>query len=290
MSNTAPLAFGSFRDICKTSASLPVCNLFRNREDKACSLVGLDLGAVRVLDFLDVIACILCLAGLVAIAYKTHSKYAAVGRKEMNLLWFSYFLLIISQIVSVGGWTLPNESFDTARVWASAVHSGLLVAVFWILLMNGFVGYQWVEDGTPLSLYSIFFSATFFLCGTIYIAADTGLGYSTAFQHGPELTNVALFVLLFLFPILSAVVYLILQIVLVTKNLSEKRPLWAAFLLFAISQVFIFVLNDSICEGTKKWIDGKIFSTLLQFAALFCVFKYWASITEDEWEDFEDQF
>lgn len=37
--------------------------------------------------------------------------------------------------------------------WFAAVHTGMIAATFWSLLVNGFVGFQFAEDGTPLSLW-----------------------------------------------------------------------------------------------------------------------------------------
>jgi hypothetical protein len=45
---------------------------------------------------------------------------------------------------------LTNMSFSK---WFAAIHMGLISATFWCLLLNGFVGFQFAEDGTPLSLW-----------------------------------------------------------------------------------------------------------------------------------------
>ena len=37
--------------------------------------------------------------------------------------------------------------------WFAAIHLGLICATFWCLLLNGFVGFQFAEDGTPLSVW-----------------------------------------------------------------------------------------------------------------------------------------
>jgi hypothetical protein len=37
--------------------------------------------------------------------------------------------------------------------WFAAIHFGLTCAIYWCLLVNGFVGFQVVEDGTRLSLW-----------------------------------------------------------------------------------------------------------------------------------------
>lgn len=37
--------------------------------------------------------------------------------------------------------------------WFAAIHIGLICSTYWCLLLNGFVGFQFAEDGTPLSLW-----------------------------------------------------------------------------------------------------------------------------------------
>lgn len=37
--------------------------------------------------------------------------------------------------------------------WFAAVYTGLVAAAYACLLVNGFVGFQFAEDGTPLSLW-----------------------------------------------------------------------------------------------------------------------------------------
>jgi hypothetical protein len=37
--------------------------------------------------------------------------------------------------------------------WFAAVYTGLVAATYCCLLINGFVGFQFAEDGTPLSLW-----------------------------------------------------------------------------------------------------------------------------------------
>jgi hypothetical protein len=41
--------------------------------------------------------------------------------------------------------------------WFAAVYTGLVAAAYCCLLINGFVGFQFAEDGTPLSLWVRFF-------------------------------------------------------------------------------------------------------------------------------------
>lgn len=54
-------------------------------------------------------------------------------------------------------------------------------------------------------------------------------------------------------------------------------------LLFAIGQVFDFVISTHICNGTNGKIDGALFETLFTLLAVVMVWVFWSSITEDDW-------
>jgi hypothetical protein len=42
---------------------------------------------------------------------------------------------------------------DYLAKWFTAVYAGALGALYWCILINGFVGFQFHEDGTPMSLW-----------------------------------------------------------------------------------------------------------------------------------------
>ena len=56
-----------------------------------------------------------------------------------------------------------------------------------------------------------------------------------------------------------------------------------AGILFAISQIFQYVVSRYICTGTSGAINGGMFSTLFTLLAVILVWVFWASITEDDW-------
>ena len=57
----------------------------------------------------------------------------------------------------------------------------------------------------------------------------------------------------------------------------------AAAILFAIGQVFDFVISVHICNGTSGKIDGSLFETLFTLLAVVMIWVFWSSITEDDW-------
>ncbi len=109
----------------------------------------------------------------------------------------------------------------------TAAHLGSIVATLWVLLLNGVVGFQVLDDGTPMSLGLIVGSAIAFFVGTGYIALDTAFSYTSAFTD--SLTspnhNVALYVLYQLWPLICLFGFFVLESILVLRVLGEKKPM-----------------------------------------------------------------
>lgn len=59
--------------------------------------------------------------------------------------------------------------------------------------------------------------------------------------------------------------------------------LLSAALLFAIGQVFQYVISVHICTGTDGKINGGLFETLFTLLAVVMIWIFWSSITEDDW-------
>ena len=110
----------------------------------------------------------------------------------------------------------------------TAVHLGAIVATLWVLMLNGIVGYQLLDDGTPLSLGIMLLSAVALFIGTGYIALDTAFSWTGRFNgslDGPNNRNVGLYVLYQLAPLIFLFVFFVLETVLVLRVLGEKKPM-----------------------------------------------------------------
>lgn len=67
-------------------------------------------------------------------------------------------------------------------------------------------------------------------------------------------------------------------------SLMERTVyLIAAMLLFAIGQIFQYVISVHICNGTSGKINGGLFETLFTLLAVVMIWVFWSSITEDDW-------
>jgi hypothetical protein len=222
---------------------------------------------------------------LLGLLWRTNRKAAAVGRREIQLFLLGYIVISICEIFTIGGFPLD----DTVRRAFSAIHIATVVATAWILLMNAAVGFQLLDDGTPISLALIGGSALALFIGTGYIALDTGFSWTGFFDdesYGAFHRNTALYTLYQLVPLVFIVFFFILETLLVIRVLGETKPmiyLVAAALLFAIAQIFNYVISVHICNPTNGAINGAFFESLFNLLAVLAVWVFWSSITEDDW-------
>jgi len=164
----------------------------------------------------------------------------------------------------------------------------MITATLWILMLNAAVGYQLVDDGTPLSLGLLVGSAVVIFIGTGFIALDTGYSWTGHFDPslGGQNKNIGLYVLYQLVPLVFLFIFFVLETALVIRVLGERKPmiyLGGAALLFAIGQIFNYIASIHICTGTNAKIDGSMFETLFTLLSVVTVWGFWSSITEDDW-------
>ena len=208
-----------------------------------------------------------------------------INPREMQLFLVGYIVISICEIFTVGEFPLSS----TVRIAFTGIHIGFIIATTWMLMLNAVVGYQFIDDGTPLSLGLILVSAAVLLIGTGYIALDTGFGWTGRFSSsydGPNYRNIALYVLYQLAPLIFLVAFYVLETVLVLRVLGERRPmvyLTLAAILFALGQIFNYAISPHICNGTDGKIDGALFQTLFTLLSVAMVWVFWSSITEDDW-------
>lgn len=170
----------------------------------------------------------------------------------------------------------------------TGIHLGLIVATLWILMLNAIVGYQLLDDGTAISLGLMVASAVALFIGTGYIALDTGYSWTGHFDSSltGQNHNIGLYVLYQLAPLVFLFVFFVLETALVIRVLGERKPmiyLGAAALLFALGQIFNYIVSVHICNGTNGKIDGSLFETLFTLLSVVTVWVFWSSITEDDW-------
>lgn len=212
------------------------------------------------------------------------NKLANLCTREMQLFLVAYIILSICEIFTVGEFPLSS----TVRIAFTGIHLGFVIATTWILMLNAVVGYQVLDDGTPVSLGLLIASAGALFIGTGYIALDTGFSWTGYWDSSYEapFRNIALYVLYQLIPLIFFVAFYVLESILVLRVLGETRPmiyLTLAAILFALGQIFNYVISSHICTGTSGKIDGALFETLFTLLSVVMVWIFWSSITEDDW-------
>ncbi|KAH8794574.1 chitin synthase III catalytic subunit [Hyaloscypha sp. PMI_1271] len=283
--------FGNFQNFCRDS-TLPICNIFpgfsyENSDGSkgGCELLGIPLSHGKHLGNLgSIMLCGIAIAVTAFLLWRSERKQAAVGRREMQVFLLGYILIEICEIFTVGKFPLNNK----VRIAFTGIHLGLIIATLWILMLNAVVGYQLLDDGTPMSIGLMVGSAAVLFIGTGYITLDTGYSWTGHFDSSlsGNNRNIALYVLYQLAPLVFLFVFFVLETVLVIRVLGERKPmiyLVSAALLFALGQIFNYVVSVHICNGTHGKIDGALFETLFTLLSVVMIWVFWSSITEDDW-------
>jgi len=307
--------FGDFQPLCTNVPSYPWCNLFyrqllRNNthlllpisNNTLTAPVGVNptcgilrVGAVvsgtttSLGNIANVAACGLSIVFTMYLIWRCERRKAAVGRIELRLLLSTYLILLPIQLITTG--SLLSQG-STPLVVFTAIHAGLLVALFWVLLANGVVATQVVEDGTMSSLVPTILPALLLFALTTYLSLDTALGITSLIGgvSDPPLAirSVPLFVLTSMWPAIAIVAYLSLMAHVTLNVLREMKPMWfyiLSMVLFVLAQLAWFLLGGRICSGSNKTIDGSFIATMFESAALGALVLAWKSITEDSWDD-----
>jgi len=293
--------FGSFVFFCKDVPSVPWCNLFYRQlsntnftlEDPATAPVGITpvcgiprAGNGKLGNIVNDVACGLSACLVLYLIHRCNRRKAAVGRIELRATLTIYIATCILQLLTAGA-ILPQGSI--ALTVLTAVHAGAVASFFWCLAANAIIAMQVVEDGTPASLLPFHgFSIVFFLA-TTYIALDTGMGFTSVFKSVPpdKLENIALFILVWLWPAVAMLVYFGVMSYIVLKILGEWKPFLlylASFLVFAGSQVVYMIAGKTLCEVSNRVVDGSFIATTLETGSLTLLFVAWMKITESSWD------
>jgi len=273
--------FGSFNGMCETAA-LIICPLVGTDQgiEPTCYSRNVDLNGTVLFQpstgFVHIVAIIMT----AIMIYHIRSKYTAVGRKEIVMFFWLYAIIeLLALLLDTG--IIPSS--NSAYPWFAAVYTGLVASAYCCLLINGFVGFQFAEDGTPLSLWLlrisclVIFGLGFFI-GIATFQQIAGFSYSAP---------VALWIIYILWPIICVAVYIISQLILVFRTLDDRWPIGdiifgTAF--FVIAQVLLFAFSVTICNSVKHYIDGLFFFALCMLLSVMMVYKYWDSITREDLE------
>ncbi|KAI1093254.1 chitin synthase export chaperone [Rostrohypoxylon terebratum] len=279
--------FGDFTDICHT-APLPLCPSVGPITSVSsgvgietdCFARNIELANTIIFQGASSFMHIIALGMTVVMILHIRGKFTAVGRKEILAFFYFYMLLSFFSLLVDAGVVPPGS--DPYPYFVS-IQSGFTSALVTCLLINGFVGFQLYEDGTPMSVWMLRVSS--FVAFVISFLVSLATFKSWA-GMGPANT-VGLFTVLYLLNGVQLVVYVVLQILLVVRTLEDRWPLGdIAFGLFffIVGQVILYAFSSTICQATSHYVDGLFFTTICNLLAAMMIYKYWDSITKEDLE------
>ncbi|EPQ61282.1 hypothetical protein GLOTRDRAFT_69647 [Gloeophyllum trabeum ATCC 11539] len=273
--------FGSFDSICETAA-LVICSLVGTAQgiEPSCYSRNVEVGGTIIFQpstsFVHIVAIIMT----AIMIFHIRSKYTAVGRKEIVMFFYMYIVIeLLAMFLDSNIIPTANSSYP----WFAAIYTGLVAAAYCCLLINGFVGFQFAEDGTPLSLWFMRIACLVVFGVSFFISIATFKGFAGFSYSKP----IGLWIIYILWPIICAAVYVVSQLVLVFRTLEDRWPLGdiifgAAF--YTVGNVLLFAFSVTICDAIKHYIDGLFFFTLCMLLSVMMVYKYWDSITREDLE------
>jgi len=281
------MAFGDFMGICRM-APLPLCSSIGPITSIAtgvgiepdCFARNIELANSIIFQGAASAMHIVALVMTVTMILHVRGKFTAVGRKEITSFFYLYMILtFLSLVIDAGAIPPRSEPYP----YFVAIQNGLTSALVTCLMINGFVGFQLYEDGTPLSLWMMrLCSAAAFIISFLVSLAT----FKSWAGLGPTNT-VGLFVVLYLLNAVQLFLYVSLQILLVTRTLQDRWPLGDILfgvIFFVIGQVLLYAFSTPICNAVSHYMDGLFFATTCNLLAVMMVYKYWDSITKEDLE------
>ncbi|KIH89795.1 chitin synthase export chaperone [Sporothrix brasiliensis 5110] len=281
------MGFGDFTSLCRT-APIPLCASvgaitsisFGVGIEPDCYARNIELANTIIFQGAASAMHIVALLMTIIMIFHVRGKFTAVGRKEITTFFYLYLLLTFFSLIVDAGVVPPGSG---PYPYFVAIQSGLASALVTSLFINGFVGFQLYEDGTPLSLWMLRLCsfAAFVISFLVSLAT-----FKSWAGLGPTNT-VGLFVVLYLLNGIQLLVYIVLQTLLVLRTLQDRWPLgdiaFGVFFLIA-GQVLLYAFSSRICVAISHYLDGLFFATTCNLLAVMMVYKYWDSITKEDLE------
>lgn len=220
---------------------------------------------------------------LIVIVYNIRSKYTAIGRLEMLFFYHILLALTICSLIVDCGVSPPGSA---SYPYFVAVQLALSSAASWCLMVCGFLGFRFWEDGTNRSLYFIRISS--FLIGAVSFVIAI-LTFHDWVKNGTlDRTNpIALFIVIYILNAIFLFAYVVSQVMLalfVLRNYWVVGVIGLTVASFTIGQVLVYALSRQICESVNHYLDGLFFGSLCNLFSYMMLYKFWDMTTDDDLE------
>ncbi|PVU90813.1 hypothetical protein BB559_004435 [Furculomyces boomerangus] len=276
------MKFGSYDEVC-SRIQMAVCLLVGESSfgiKPECYARNIEVGGLIIFQAATLIVNIIAIIMTFIMIWHVKTKYTAVGRREMIMVFYLYLALVLLDILTISGFVPFSHA---AYPYFVAAYLALTSTMCWCLMLNGFVGFQWAEDGTSLSLWTFRITCSI-IFGLMYFVSISTFKNIVIFKSSYP---IGIFTIYFVFNSLCLLVYVISQIILVVNTLDEYWPLGNicfAVVFFLIGQAIQLLFSNKICEGIKHYVDGLFFSTICSLLSVMMIYKYWDSITKEDLE------
>ena len=157
------------------------------------------------------------------------------------------------------------------------MYAGTLGALYWCIVMNGLVGFQAWEDGTPRSLWLLRISCLVVWAVCFFVSIATFKNWAS-FDYTKPL---GLFVTYLVFPLVCVVFYIVSQLVLVIRTLDDRwviGDLIFGIAFYAVGCILLVAFSNTICSAVSHYIDGVFFFTLCMLLTVMMVYKVRATL------------
>ncbi|KAJ2824728.1 Chitin synthase, class 7, partial [Coemansia furcata] len=194
--------FGYYDGICNTvqMAACPLLGANQVGYEPTCYARNIEVRSALIFQMATLIIDIIALFMTVIMIFHIRSKYTAVGRKEMVLFFYLYFLMTILDFITISG-IIPISS--VVYPYFVAGYLGLTSAMCWCLMLNGFIGFQWAEDGTAASLWTFRLSSLIIFGVMYFVSIATFKDIGALSKAHP----IGLFIMYFIFNPFCLLVY-----------------------------------------------------------------------------------
>ncbi|KAI5951835.1 CHS7 [Candida jiufengensis] len=283
------MAFGSFDTICNKT-SLPLCSVIGAINQSAsfqrgivpqCYARSVELANTMIFQIGNAFVHFGGLIIFLIIIFNMRAKYTAIGRIEMlNFMYLMIGLIVSSLIVDCG---VAPPSSSTYAYFVS-LQIGLASSCCIVLLFNGLLCFQFWEDGTRKSIWSLRIITFIWFAVNFIISLITFKHWNTALDFRKTTT---LFIFTYVINAIILATYIVSQIILVVFALDSWWPLGAILLgifFFVAGQILTYVFSMQICSGASHYVDGLFFGSVCNVFTVMMIYKYWDMITTDDLE------
>ena len=283
------MAFGSFDSIC-SKTPFPLCSVLGSVDPESSFTRGIlpecygrsvELANTMIFQIGNAFVHFGGLIILLIIIFNVRSKYTAIGRSEMLTFFYLFIGLIVSSLVVDCGVSPPSSS---SYAYFVALQLGISSALCICLLYNGILCFQFWEDGSKKSLWTLRGLCFVWFLVNFVVCLVTFKGWNTSLDNRKTTT---MFVITFILNAVILAAYVVSQIVLVVFALDSYWPLGAILLgvfFFVAGQILGYVFSDTICKGASHYVDGLFFASLCNVSTVMMIYKFWDMITTDDLE------